>query len=98
MPIVKPIEHFSAPIVFQEEPSLVTFTVKVTRDYGRKIYSIELMEIKKVEGKVQSELDKIHKATSTFDTLNISKIADTVNNCSKVVDENSEPMVGFTMV
>ena len=88
------IEHFSAPIVLNKEPSLVTFTVKVTKNYGRKIYSIELLEIEKAEGnKLQSEVKKLHKASSAFDTLNISKIADTVNNCSKVVDENGEPLV-----
>ena len=58
--------------------------------------SIELLEIEKAEGnKLQSEVKKLHKASSAFDTLNISKIADTVNNCSKVVDENGEPMVVY---
>jgi hypothetical protein len=32
------------------EPALVTFTVKVTENAGRKIYSIELMELKKSRG------------------------------------------------
>ena len=34
-------------------------------------------------------------ATSRFDVLNISKIADKINSCSKVVDENGEPKVVY---
>lgn len=93
---IKAIEHFSAPFITKNnQPALVTFTVKVTNNAGRKIYSIELMELKKVEGKVQGEALKLHQATSTFDTLNISHIADKINNCSKVVDENGEPLVVY---
>lgn len=93
---IKGIEHFSSLFMAENnEPALVTFTVKVTENAGRKIYSIELMELKKVEGKVQGEARKLHQATSTFDTLNISRIAEKINNCSKIVDENGEPLVVY---
>lgn len=93
---IKGIEHFSSLFIDKNnEQALVTFTVKVTDNAGRKIYSIELMELKKVEGTVQGEVRKLHQATSTFDTLNISRIADKINNCSKIVDENGEPLVVY---
>lgn len=93
---IKGIEHFSSLFMDKNnEPALVTFTVKVTDNAGRKIYSIELMELKKVEGTVQGEARKLHQATSTFDTLNISRIAEKINNCSKIVDKNGEPLVVY---
>lgn len=93
---IKGIEHFSSLFMTENnEPALVTFTVKVTDNAGRKIYSIELMELKKVEGTVQGEARKLHQATSTFDILNISRIAEKINNFSKVVDENGEPKVFY---
>jgi len=56
------IEHFSSLYITKNnEPALVTFTVKVTNNAGRKIYSIELMELKKVEGKVQGETKNFTK-------------------------------------
>jgi hypothetical protein len=89
------VEHFSSLLMLKNQPALVTFTVKVTSNAGRKIYSIELMELKKAEGKVQGEIRKSRQATSAFDVLNISKIADKVNTASKVVDENGEPLVVY---
>lgn len=83
---IKSVEHFSSLFyVENNKPALATFTVKVTNNAGRKIYTIELMELKKVEGKVQGKVQKLHQATSTFDTLNISQIADKINRASKVV-------------
>ena len=67
----------------------------VTNNAGRKIYSIELLEIKKAEGKLQGKVKKLHKASSTFDILNISKITNIVNNSSKAVDENGEPLIVY---
>lgn len=89
------VEHFSSLLMLKNQPALVTFTVKVTSNAGRKIYSIELMELKKAEGKVQGEIRKSRQATSAFDVLNISKIADKVNATSKIVDENGEPKVVY---
>ena len=89
------IEHFSSLLVLNNQPALVTFTIKVTNNAGRKIYSIELMEMEKAGGKVQGEIRKSRQATPAFDVLNISKIADKVNTASKVVDENGEPLVVY---
>ena len=89
------IEHFSSLLVLNNQPALVTFLVKVTNNAGRKIYSIELMEMEKAGGKVQGKIRKSHQATPAFDTLNITKIADKVNTVSKVVDENGEPLVVY---
>ena len=86
------IEHFSSLLVLKNQPALVTFLVKVTNNAGRKIYSIELMEMEKAGGKVQGKIRKSHQATPAFDTLNITKIADKVNTASKVIDENGEPL------
>jgi hypothetical protein len=47
------------------------------------LYDIELLEIKKAEGKLQSKVKKLHKASSAIVILNISKITDVVNNYSK---------------
>ena len=91
------IEHFSTAVSFDgQNYDLVTFTVKVTENAGRKIYSIELMELEKPEGTMPSTVKKTSSsATSGFDVLNISKIAEKINNCSKVVDENGEPKVVY---
>ena len=85
--------HTIVKLILEGKPALTTFTVKNTVRDGRRIYSIELIDIKKPEGILPSAVKKRLSASSSFDTLNISKIADTVNNCSKVVDENGEPLV-----
>ena len=95
---LKAIEHFSAPIMLEgiegeDDPALATFTVKVTENAGRKIYSIEVMNLSRVEGMLPGNVIKTHRASSTPDVLNISRIADAFNNTSKVVDENGEPLV-----
>ena len=97
---IEAVEHFSSLFIVNKKPALVTFTVKVTNNAGRKIYSIELMEMKKAEGKVLGTVSKLHKpkhpqATSALDILNVSRIADIVNNTSKIVDENGEPLVVY---
>ncbi len=91
------IENFSAPIVIRGKIALATFTVKVTKNSttGRSIYSIEVMELKKSEGILPNQIEKSVSASSDFDTLNISKIAEKINSCSKVVDENGEPKVVY---
>ena len=95
---IKGIEHFSSLFMIKNKPALATFTVKVTNNAGRKIYTIEVMELKKAEGKVLGTALKLHKpkkhpqAASAFDVLNISQIAEKYNSISKVVDENGEPM------
>jgi len=95
---IKGIEHFSSLFMIKNTPALATFTVKVTNNAGRKIYTIEVMELKKAEGKVLGTALKLHKpkkhpqAASAFDILNISQIAEKYNSISKVVDENGEPM------
>lgn len=56
---------------------------------------VELMELKKSEGNLPSYLEKVDTATSDLVDLNISQIAEKINNCSKVVDENGEPLVAY---
>ena len=73
-------------LMLNEKPALVTFTVKVTHEEGKKIYSIELMNIKNPEGKVPSSVQKRTSATSRFDILNISQIADKINSVKIKLD------------
>lgn len=94
---IEAIEHYSSLFMAKNNPALATFTVKVTNNAGRKIYSIELMELKKVEGKVLGTALKKHtskhpQATSTFDVLNISQIAEKYNSVKIPLDENGEPI------
>ena len=59
----------------------------------QQIY-LELFEIKKFGGKLQGlNNDKHLVAPNSIFSLN--KKIDDVNNCSKVVDENGEPMVVY---
>ena len=90
-------ESFSAPIMFEKGIAIATLSVKVTKEAktGRSIYSIELMELKKSGGTIPSQVQKPTSDTPDLSILNISKIADKVNNASKVVDENGEPLVVY---
>ena len=92
---IKSIEHFTSLFMLEGKPALTTFTVKNTLRDGRRIYSIELIDIKKPEGILPSAVNKRLSASSGFDTLNISKISEIVNNTSKVVDENGEPLLVY---
>ncbi|MCR5175946.1 MAG: hypothetical protein K6C05_03755, partial [Anaerovibrio sp.] len=95
---IKAKENFSAPILLKSgELALATFTVKVVNNTktGRSIYSIEVMELKKSEGNLPSQVKKTDSATSDLVDLNISQIADKINMSSKVVDENGEPLVVY---
>lgn len=75
---------------------IVTVVINETRDgyqlnilasaYGKRA-------LKKPEGKVPQEVEKLRTATSDFDTLNLTPIADIVNAASKAVDENGKPKV-----
>ena len=81
--------------MLQGRPALATFTIKFTDNAGRKIYSIEVMNLSEVGGKVPGTVEKPSRATPTSDILNISHIANAFNNVSKVVDENGEPLVVY---
>lgn len=46
---------------------------------------VKVMELKKSEGILPNKIEKSVSASSDFDTLNISKIAEKINSCSKTV-------------
>ena len=68
-------------------------TVKETKLYGHRIYTIELDTIEKLGGNLDDHFKEMLNPTPSGVIL--QKLKEKVNtifeNCSKVVDENGEP-------
>lgn len=89
---IKSIKRFASPVILEKEPAIGYITVKESLEAGHRVYSLELFEIKKFGGKLQELINDKHLVAPNS-ISNINKKIDNVNNSSKVVDENGEPLV-----
>jgi len=89
------IHRYATPLHFGENIALIT--VKESIQHGKRIYTAELMEIKKLEGILKEAENTAHfpSSSSTYNNL-IQKIK-SVNpdSVSKIVDKNGEPKLVY---
>ena len=92
---IESIKIFSSLLIINNKPAIACFTVKETNNAGHKVYTVQLLALKKPAGSLPRSAEKRSSATAGFVDINISQLAKKFNNTSKVVDENGEPMVVY---
>jgi len=93
---VKSVFRFFAPFILDGQNVYALLTVKNTD--GNKLYSVELDEIKKLDGKVErleSESKRISSSSFGGSIEEVQNYVNTFFDASKVVDENGEPLVVY---
>jgi len=93
---VKSVFRFFSPFYLDGHHVVAVLTVKNTT--GNKLYSVELDEIKKLDGSVGRLESKSKRIPASSFGGSIGEVRDYVNtffNVSKVVDENGEPLVVY---
>ena len=85
------IKRFDSPFYIGEKPCIAHITVKETLKNGGRVYSLELLEIEKLEGNLQ-ETVKALPASSSFSLESIKKNFENVKKArSMKLDANGEP-------
>lgn len=93
---VKSMFRFFAPFILDGQNVYALLTVKNTD--GNKLYSVELDEIKKLDGKVErleSESKRISSSSFGGSIEEVQNYVNTFFDASKVIDENGEPLVVY---
>ncbi len=93
-PNIKSIKRFVSPVVIEGEPNIAYLTAKESIEHGHRIYSLELTDIKKLEGNLNELINKLRSASS-FDTSSIKKKLDSVNIDRSKLDSNGEPLAKY---
>lgn len=95
------IHRFACPIVMDGESGVAWMTVKEALDKknGKRLYNLELIKIEKLAGNLGSiERHSLHAFPSASGDI-VTRVEEAckslVKDCSKVVDENGEPMVVY---
>ncbi len=91
-PNVLAIRRFACPILVDGKMSIAWITTKESLERGNKVYSIEMVELKKLVPKLEED-SKENRLQAASIKDRISKMDSLVNGVSKVVDENGEPKV-----
>ena len=96
-PEILAIKRFACPARINGELAYVYMTVKETKLYGHRIYTLELDTIEKLGGNLDEHFKEMVNPTPSGVTL--QKLKEKVNaffeNSSKIVDENGEPLVVY---
>ena len=94
-PDIHAIKRFACPARINGELAYVYMTVKETKLYGHRIYTLELDTIEKLGGNLDDHFKEMLNPTPSGVIL--QKLKEKVNtffeNSSKIVDENGEPLV-----
>lgn len=86
------VKLFSSLVMLNKKPAIACFTVKETTNAGHKIYSVQMLELKKSAGTLPRSAVKRSSATADFSAISIAELADKYNPLLDRVDENGEPM------
>ena len=98
---IKQIHRLFAPFVVDGELFAAKLTVKelVQKKEGNRLYSVESLEIKEASRKWNAAYNTTEGVLTSFPQeafdLIIAEYLDKVKNCSKIVDENGEPLVVY---
>lgn len=86
------VKLFSSLVMLNKKPAIACFTVKETTNAGHKIYSVQMLELKKSAGNLPRSAVKRSSATADLSAISIAELADKYNPLLERVDENGEPM------
>lgn len=86
------VKLFSSLVMLNKKPAIACFTVKETTNAGHKIYSVQMLELKKSAGTLPRSAVKRSSATADLSAISIAELADKYNPLLERVDENGEPM------
>ena len=86
------VKLFSSLVMLNKKPAIACFTVKETTNAGHKIYSVQMLELKKSAGTLPRSAVKRSSATADFSAISIAELADKYNPLLDRVDENGEPL------
>ena len=87
------IKLFSALVILHEKPAVACFTVKETSNAGHKIYTVQLLELKKPAGTLPRSAVKRSSASAGSSIISIAELANKYNTVEKSLDENGEPLL-----
>lgn len=86
------VKLFSSLVMLNKKPAIACFTVKETTNAGHKIYSVQMLELKKSAGNLPRSAVKRSSATADLSAISIAELADKYNPLLDRVDENGEPL------
>ena len=86
------VKLFSSLVMLNKKPAIACFTVKETTNAGHKIYSVQMLELKKSAGTLPRSAVKRSSATADLSAISIAELADKYNPLLDRVDENGEPL------
>ena len=86
------VKLFSSLVMLNKKPAIACFTVKETTNAGHKIYSVQMLELKKSAGNLPRSAVKRSSASADLSAISIAELADKYNPLLERVDENGEPL------
>lgn len=86
------VKLFSALVLLGKKPAIACFTVKETTNAGHKIYSVQMLELKKSAGTLPRSAVKRSSASADLFKISIAELADQFNPLFGRLDENGEPL------
>ena len=86
------VKLFSALVLLGKKPAIACFTVKETTNAGHKIYSVQMLELKKSAGTLPRSAVKRSSASADLSKISIAELADQFNPLFGRLDENGEPL------
>ena len=86
------VKLFSALVLLGKKLAVACFTVKETTNAGHKIYSVQMLELKKSAGNLPRSAVKRSSASADLSEISIAELADRFNPLSGRLDENGEPI------
>ncbi|MDO4936173.1 MAG: hypothetical protein Q4E42_05950 [Phascolarctobacterium sp.] len=88
-------KYFSVYCSFNKKPAIAVMTILETVNAGHRIYSVQLVGLEKPAGILPRTVKKRSSASADLTYISIADVANKVNTCSKVLDENGEPLVVY---
>ena len=73
------VKLFSALVLLGKKPAIACFTVKETTNAGHKIYSVQMLELKKSAGTLPRSAVKRSSASADLSKISIAELADQFN-------------------
>ena len=89
---LKSVKLFSALVMLDKKTAVACFTVKETTNAGHKIYSVQMLELKKSAGTLPRSAVKRSSASADLSKISIAELADKYNPFLEDLDENGEPL------
>ena len=73
------VKLFSSLVMLNKKPAIACFTVKETTNAGHKIYSVQMLELKKSAGNLPRSAVKRSSASADLSAISIAELADKYN-------------------